>query len=208
MWKQKPDYPVITTSYCNGTIEHVLALKNHCPAGVFRRVGGLDDDLNDILEALQALTSMAEGSWRTEEHERNLMRGIYIVEHMLLGMLEDASPSRTVVVLAFGLYLYLGLREMSRTATILGRVAKRLRVSWTQAGSEGLEANLLFWISCLGTVAATRMEERAFFQGIEIEAGTTLGIKNADGRGEVLMNVVWTKQLMKDLKARDVSEGS
>ena len=195
-WKQKPRYAVISTPYCDGTIQHVLAQKSRFPAGTFRRTHGLDDDLNDILEALQALTVLADGSWRMEDHERNLMRGIYIVEHVLLGLLDESSASRAAVVLAFGLYLYLGLREVPRTATVLGRMVKRLRSSFEQDehSADALEPGLLFWVSSLGVIAANGADDAMFFRRIVDRMSKELNIQNADDRKEVLMDVVWTRR--------------
>lgn len=61
-WKQKPTFPVIATSYRDGTIEHMLTQKHRFPDEAFRRVCGVENDLGDVLEALQALTSLAEWS--------------------------------------------------------------------------------------------------------------------------------------------------
>jgi hypothetical protein len=196
-WKQKPRYAIISTPYCDGTIQHILAQKFRFPAGTFHRTHGLDDDLNDILEALQALTVLAAGSWRMENDERNLMRGTYIVEYVLLGLLEESYASRTAVVLAFGLYLYLGLREVPRTATILGRTVKRLRSSFEQDehGADVLEPSVLFWLSSLGVIAANGADDAVFFRTIVDRISKVLNIQNAEDREDVLMNVVWTRKI-------------
>lgn len=197
IWKQKPRYAVISTPYCDGTIQHILAQKPRFPAGTFHRTRGLDDDLNDILEALQALTVLAVGSWRMEDHERNLMRGIYIVEHVLLGLLEESFASRAAVVLAFGLYLYLGLREVPRTAIVLNRMVERLRSGFEQDehSADILEPSLLFWLSSLGVIAANSADDAVFFRRMLDRMSKVLNVQNADDREDVLMNVVWTARI-------------
>lgn len=173
------------------------------------RAAGLDDDLNDILETLQLLTALAEAPSSANEpstNEDDLMRGIYIVEHNLLNVLtEDAGGSgliyhvRAAAVLAFGLYMYMGLREMPRTAMILGKLVKRLRGNMEAAQMANkldvLDPRLLLWMGSLGVIAAKGRKDGVFFV-MEVEsASAELGLQSMEERSKVLKSIVWMEKV-------------
>ena len=177
------------------------------PFVVLHRFTSLDEDLNDMLGAMQLLTALAESPPSTEHRERDLTRGIYIVEHVLLNILTEdsggnrSSPShiRVAVALAFSLYLYLGLREMPRTAIILRARVKRLRSSLEAARIvtrlETLDASLLFWIATIGVIAARDEEDTLFLEDLRWKSSLRQDLRDESDRERTLNAVVWTQRI-------------
>jgi hypothetical protein len=176
----------------------------------FHRIPSLDDDLNDILETLQLLTALAKaspGEAPSDEDEDDLMRGIYIVEYTLLNLLTDEAVEgrgsvfylREAVVLAFGLYMYLGLREIPRTAIILKMMVKRLRTSLEANQTLGqldmLDPSLRLWMASLAVIAARDREERSVFVVEVEESSARLGLQSTEEKSEVLKSIVWTEKV-------------
>lgn len=104
---------------------------------------------------------------------------------------------RRVVGLTFGLYLYLGLREIPKTAGILGIMMKRLRLSLDMSLGELdlVEPSLLFWIAYLGSVATTGQDDKSFFEETVDIMNTKLDLHSAEDRKRVLRSVVWTERI-------------
>jgi hypothetical protein len=180
------------------------------PSVNFHRLPGLDDELNDILETLQLLTALARaspGEAPSDENQDDLMRGIYIVEYTLLNLLTDEDVEgrgsvfyiRKAVVIAFGLYMYLGLREIPRTAIMLKMMAKRLRASLEAIQLLGqldmLDPSLRLWMASLAVIAATDREDRSVFVVEMEESSARLGLQSIEERSEALKSIVWTEKV-------------
>jgi hypothetical protein len=90
----------------------------------------------------------------------------------------------------------MGLREMPKTANILGKMVKRLRCHLKAMEMEMvLDSDLSFWIACLGVIAATDQEDGDFFAGMVDGMKRKLGLEGAEDGEGVLGRAVRTGRI-------------
>lgn len=140
-------------------------------------------------------------------YEGNLMSSIYTIEHFLLTTVTDNYVQdwqnlfqiRRSFAAALVLYLYLGLREMPRTAIMIQRMVKRLRSTLRAAQMMGridsIGLNILFWMTTLGACASSDVKIKMFFQVRSEESSIRLGLGDEESRLRMLTGILWRENI-------------
>jgi hypothetical protein len=206
-----PKLPLITTTVCHSSIiSFKEMLRTYYPINT--QIYSPHDLVGEMTEIFQVmrLLSLRIHALPSELPERILYdRGLYMSEYKLLVVLDASDdldpdmvwPNRNSHIygscrLAAYLYLYIILRELPTSATMVQMVLKRLKAILESANADLLilwteDQHLFLWILYMGAIASIDATEREFFVKVLRRAAKRMELETLEKFTDALKEVLW-----------------
>jgi hypothetical protein len=161
-------------------------------------------DMSDLFKMLRLLSFLMLKSTISAKHQQMLTRGLYLTEYKILTVFDqydDVCTARRSHIygsarLAGYIYLYLALREVPRTAEIIGKLGKRLRSILEKYKADLLviwkeDLHLLLWVIFIGGATTSCHNDKVYFSNILKRLTKHMNLETEEDLRKSLKEVVW-----------------